>query len=259
MIIGRINMKRKLPLLLLLIFACVSCARDASAIPPGKPPSKSNGAAGGVWVDAEGNLRIEADLFVVDRDPENPGLKRADISRNGTVTAFIYPGTHYSASGSLSNGHFSLSIPVPEDDDLETAVERFYFWPDDWFTKGANVKVGFLYFELIYLDDADGVYDIYLIANPGVEFMDNDSWEHGYYSVKGNVCDYHYSQGELIINGATLTINEWGISDDSVNISFTRGWNVFYDSVIYDEETNTDSIVISSKNPPANAVWVLMD
>jgi hypothetical protein len=250
-------MKRKLSIFLIICACVLSCARDGSGIQPVKPPAKSTGAAGGVWADAQGNLRIEADLFVIDRNPENPGLKKADESWNGTVTAYINPGdqdVQHSASGIISNGRFSLSFPKPETGDLQAAADQFSFFPDDWFIKGADVPIGSL-----FLYEDSGYHMLDLIANPEVVYIDDYYMDYEYYHLKGDRCYYFYSQGDMVISGTFGSVFGWSGREESAAIRFTPGWNVLSSSVHYDEETDAETIIGSSKNLPANAVWVLLE
>jgi hypothetical protein len=181
------------------------------------------------------------------------------VSRNDIVTAFLRPGhrgAKCSASANLSNSRFSLSFPIPEDDDVVTAADYFNIWPHDWFTKGADVKIGMIDFDI--LSPEMDFFSMMFLVNPDTVFANNEGITYGYFSLVGNSYFYFYSQGDVVINGAASTHDEWWDDRyDTVNIHFTRGWNVLYYSENYDEETDIRTIISSSKNPPANAVWVL--
>ena len=245
----------------MLIALCVLSCADRSAIRPAKPPTKAAGAPGGVWVDKEGNLRIEAELYAINYDSEQPDLRKVDELYDelydDNIIAYMdlsSKAEFHSTPGSFSNGRFSFCIPPPADEELDTAMERFFTLPEDWFKQGADVKIGALY----VCTEAYYSY-FWFFSNPNVVYEDWDNvYDDGTFYVSGDTCVFIYSHGDVLISGADIMIDEWGTNiDRTASIRFTKGWNVLYSSGNYSYQDDTETSVVSSRLPDAGAKWVL--
>jgi hypothetical protein len=234
---------KKILLTLFLSFCVLSCAK-----------TQSLGA--GVSVDAQGNLKIDAPLYVIDKNAEKPVLKRAPASMNLPVYAGIpvedssYP---LEVTGGIIKGHITITIKRPDENLIEGA---FYYWgiPGDLFMNGADVDVGELY---LTIEGPDYYHPIILYPNLHAKILTEKGY-HGktYYYIESDHYEHVYSLGDINISGK-FNLSYW-TEHKEFDIRFTRGWNVirqggFFN--IYDNDFTTKTSTL----PPSEAVWVLFD
>jgi len=102
---------------LLLTFCVLSCAK-----------TQSLGA--GVSIDAQGNLKINAPLYVIDGTGEKPELKPAPVSMNYEVYAEIPYGDSFyplEITGGIVKGRLSITVEKPEMEFSDNAATFFMF------------------------------------------------------------------------------------------------------------------------------------
>jgi hypothetical protein len=235
---------KKILLILLLSFCVLSCAK-----------TKSLGA--GVSVDAQGNLKIDAPLYVIDTSAEKPGLKRAPASMNLPVYAGIPIGdtsTTLEVTGGIVKGRISITIKLPDEYWLNYAK---YFWdvPDDSFTSGADVEIGELY---LAVHGSDYYYRIFLYPNLNVQVLTGERAAH--YYIEGGRYAHIYSLGSVNISGK-VSVPRWynWKQHFEFGINFNSGWNVIREGSYFDETLQDDVLTKTSAIPPSSAVWVLFE
>jgi len=223
---------KKLLFMLLLTSGVITCAQ-----------AQSMGA--GVSVDRQGNLKIDAPLYVIDRNPEKPGIIAAPATMNRVVAATIYLGDDSAGisvlfTGGIVKGRLSLTIKKPEEEYLWSSIASFWDIPADLFTSGADVKIGYL-----YLLDNDAYRSIILYTDYHVSL--NTSKEVDRFDIDGDRYLYIYSMGEVTVSGK-VQYQTWY---RELDIRLQKGWNVIRWCVTdgYDKLT---SVAASS-----NAVWVV--
>ena len=229
-------MKRKL--LLLLAVACLlSCRKNDLPAQSTRP----DGTAG-VSVDAQGNLVINAPVYVaIPEGNEKYELKPADgdlfleIDDSfsvGEIDKIII------ASGTISGGRVSITIPIPDSKSMRTAESRF---SSERLKSGSDIRCRF-----IRISGAD--VNLGLFANPQVEY---DSFGEEWY-------DFIYSEGDVVVSGSYIGSAGDGYAfHELVDVRLTQGWNTIAYSDKVDSEAKTVTRTEISKNPPPDAVWVL--
>jgi hypothetical protein len=235
----------KKSLLIFLLAVCVlSCAK-----------AQSLGA--GVSVDAQGNLKIDAPLYVIDKNPQKPGLKRAPASMNSQVSAGFAIGDSFcplEVTGGIVNGRLSLTIKMPDEYWLNKVM---YFWdvPDDYFTRGADVEIG----ELSLAADEPEYYRlIMLYPNPLVRLSPYHEIDE--YYIEGDRYKYIYSLGDVSISGK-FNLPRWYNRTEhyEFDIRIKKGWNVIREGSFFDKTLQDDVTTTTSGLPPASAVWVVLE
>jgi len=225
--------------LLLLTFTVLFCAQ-----------AQSLGA--GVSIDAQGSLKINAPLYILDKNPQKPGIKRAPTSLNLPVVAGFHIGDDFGqleVTGGIVKGRISLIIKKPDEVFLVTAASLLNI-PSVRFTSGADVKVGDMSF---YADDSEYNYRIMLFSNFHVEGP-LPTYDYEQYDINGVLYKYIYSLGEVIISGNVD--KNYGVKETSYrkfDIRLKNGWNVTKYNPDKPDDTLTSSL------PPSNAVWVLFE
>ena len=246
---------------ILLAFSMLGCPPSPSPDPDGSAqPAQPNGN-GGVSVNAEEALVIDAPLYVVDLsgeiDPHDPPqIVSADSSLNGQI---VYAYNEYDyvtpiATGTITNGRLTITIPKPDSSILKSMID---FWdesgyPSSWIQAGANVKMGVFDFETDF-------GQLVLYANPSVKVYEDSYPGYGTYSyywanIDGEICGYFYSQGDIAVYGSGSGTDSYGdpyIAD--FDFKLIQGWN----SGMSTHNFNTGKNVLRSQNPPASAKWVL--
>jgi len=133
--------------------------------------AKTQTLGAGVSVDSQGNLVINAPLYVVYKNDDKNAIKKAPSSMNLPVFAGIFYGQDGSyplkISGGIVKGRISVTIEKPNEYITEGLIEIMYFWdiPVDLFKIGANVAIGELDFRVNDLEGF-GYRSITLYPNP---------------------------------------------------------------------------------------------
>ncbi|MCL2244827.1 MAG: hypothetical protein FWC03_10245 [Treponema sp.] len=99
-----------------------------------------------------------------------------------------------------------------------------------------------------------------LYSNPKIVFISRKSQERFYLIIAGDMYDLIFSQGDVILSGSYFKPGGYGFGDnweDILDLIFTKGWNPFYFSRIFNEDTRTLTFTGVSKNPMSYAVWVM--
>ena len=213
-----------------------------------KPPSSSPGGTVGVWVDSNGDLRINAPLYVFGHSGPPDFESTLELASEGTVVGmFVHDENTMDALPIIttivdSNGMFDITIPA-DILDYDSAAEAFAFWdginPDAIIT-GANVQVGFLNLRVVGLG----------YNNPEIFLSTADTPD----LIMREGFMYLYSQGNVRI------IDEFEIetimSDEpeqfNIDIWLTSGWNIL--SICLDKSFGPFYQI--SASPPSNARWV---
>ena len=239
---------KRIILILLIALCALSCAKTEPLGP-------------GVSVDKHGNLKINAPLYVIDRNYEKPGLKKADTSLNIAVSVHFHVGddigSQLEVTGGIVNGRLSITIQKPEDDQLFYSAANFLSVSDDLFKTGSDAAIT----ELFMYPEVPGecINSLILCSNPVVELL--DSYEFDVFDVDGYKHYYFYSLEDVIISGRDQKYSRY--SDytwyNDFDISMKQGWNVICMAEIYDEMLNRDVTTMTSSTPPPDAVWILRE
>jgi len=180
----------KKSLFLLLLTLCVlSCVK-----------AQSLGA--GVSIDAQGNLKIDAPLYVIDKNQKKPGLKPAPSTMNSKVIAGIYMGGDIDYSleitGGIVKGRLSITIKKPEKVFSDNAATLLNI-PAELFTSGADVQFGEIILRM--KNEADEPVDypsIMLYSNYQVKL--STVTERETYYIDGDCYSFTYSLGDVDIS-----------------------------------------------------------
>ena len=200
-----------------------------------QPPAIKEGAPGGVWVDNQGKLNIEAQLY----DGYNGYNSFQPSNKNGPIAIFIN-GQEVEIKGSITNGIISIVFPPPAADKLVPVSTLMANLPGNnsipvsWINRGANAKGAFLEFE--YNDEELGLYLNPIFtpfppspASPGGGYNRNAE---GYYY-------FFYSDQSLVINGSGVL---------QADIKAEQGWNILCG---YEEDLK----IISRKPTDSTSKW----
>jgi len=233
---------KKVIFILLLTTCVLSCAQ-----------TQSLGA--GVTVDKQGNLKIDAPLYVIDENPQKPGLKPAPSSMNFSVYAGIPEddaSNPLEVTGGIVKGRLSLTIKKPNEYWLYDASYAWYI-SEGFFTGGADVKIGELFFSV---NNSDGYRRIALYTNYHVKLSTVS--EYDYYYIDGDLYEYIYSLGNVTISGK-IDESRWYNWHGEFDVRLNRGWNVTRVRYSFDNTLNRDVETRTSALPSANAVWVVLE
>jgi len=247
-------MKSKQLIIQLTIFMlfCASCAN-----------AQTLGA--GVSVDSQGNLVINAPLYVFDRYGENPKLEKAPTSINSKVLALIPDGDsggNLKYSGGIVKGQLSIIINKPEPDEnnfygrghnLIEAMDNFYI-SESFFTNGANTKIGQLKF---FSDIDDNNYQIFLYPNRNAKILQVPISDTREFFIEGGLCEIYYSLGEVNISSKVYNPNRENWRGE-FNIQFKKGWNIVSTRKYYDYSLKREILIMNSVTLSKDAVWVLI-
>jgi len=232
--------------LLLLTFTVLFCAQ-----------AQSLGA--GVSIDAQGSLKIDAPLYVIDNNPKNPKIKPAPSTMNLKVIARIYLGGNREESleitGGIVKGRLSITVKKP-DMKFFTSVATLDNIPAELFTNGADVQIG----DIILKIDDEGIksYDFFsfgLYSNYQVK-LSAETERESYY-IDGYGYYFTYSLGDVNISckfNQPLENRAWY---REIDIHFKPGWNITRYGEYFDNELQRVVDTQTSTLPPPNAVWVL--
>jgi len=239
-------MKSKLLIIQLTIFMlfCASCA-------------KAQTLGAGISVDSQGNLVINAPLYVFDRYGENPKLELAPSSMNYEVSACIFYGEDVvdplDFKGEIKKGNLSLTIKEPSEINL---VKTMYFWgiPERFFTNGANEKIGMLY---LTIDNNGNIRRLWLYPNRNARILLKGNKEVNKYYIDGENCEFFYSLGEVNIIGKINESKFWNWRGD-FNLHLKQGWNIVSTRKYFDDTLNKDTETLTSVTLSKDAVWVLI-
>ena len=243
----------------IIMFSFASCGDGAEGNDtPGdlggvisKPPSSPG--PGGVWVDGDGNLKISnAPIYMMNKS-NPPKIVQAPVSLNTGVEIYswvdeeevLWPSTGDVVDGFLSD----ITIHLPPLSALAFPTE----WdeipmPSSFIKTGATTRAGFF---TLFPEDSEHLgllYDPYVVKETGKH---NEE----YYRVYGKKeYMYFYSEGEIVISGSgTFTYDEELIKS-TVDIKFTKGWNVV--CMTEDETGDNWSYTMVSASPTENLQWV---
>jgi len=248
-------MKSKLLIIQLTIFMlfCASCA-------------KAQTLGAGISVDSQGNLVINAPLYVFDRYGENPKLEKAPTSINSKVLAFIPDGDsggNLKFSGGIVKGQLSIIINKPEPDEnnfygrggqnLIEAMDYFHI-SESFITNGANIEIGQL--ELFCGID-DNNYLILLYPNRNARILFKGSTIDGRYVIEGDNCEIYYSLGEVNISSKIYNPERknWYREFD---LHLKQDWNIVSTKKDYNYTLDKDILILNSITLSKDAVWVLI-
>lgn len=217
---------------------------------------KKNDAAGtaGIRVDAQGNLVINAPVYVATGGMEYGEMRQADKSLVDTIEALISNGEdqHAIATGTISGGRITITIPIPDEQYLVTADSLF---DSRGLQSGGGVRIA-----PIDLSGANSY--ILLIDNPQAE--QDGSKDYLDYGIEKGRYTFLYSEGDVVIsdNDSYIAMDDYygmfmGI--EIFDISLTKGWNtICYSSTNVGDESLANIMNSRiSKEPPPDAVWVL--
>jgi len=238
-------MKSKLLIIQLTIFMlfCASCAKHQSL-------------GTGVSVDKQGNLKIDAPIYVINPKSENPKFIRAPSSMNYDVYAGIDDELRENRSrleikGGIIKGHLSITIKKPDNYMLNKA----YFYrevPEDIIKSGEDTLTGEL---VLTVDNPDDYMPIILFNDKNVkatehpEFfrfnMDNDRFAH------------IFSLGDVILSGENKS--EWNWPRFTFfDINLKQGWNIVRYGEYLDDTLQDIVGKRTSNQPSSKAIWVLL-
>jgi hypothetical protein len=241
-------------LLTIFTFFCASCA-------------KAQTLGAGVSVDNQGNLVINAPLYVIDETGDKPVLKLAPSSMNNEVYAHIPwgdGGNKIDVIGGIIKGRLSITIKKPDENWLND-VTRFWGVPDDSFTSGADVRVGLLSLcakgEVGY-----GNPSIQLVNTYDLQPIRGTAIGRQTYYFYGNYYEIIYSMGDVNISGK-LNLPRWynWIWHVDFDIHLKQGWNVIRaeDNIKDKNKEEVDTFdkfdKFTSIIPSKDAVWVLLN
>jgi len=219
---------------------------------------KAQSLGAGVSVDNQGNLVINAPLYVIERNGKKSILERAPSSMNFEVPAGISPTNNEGRSsieitGGIIKGRLSLTIKKQEENFLKGAA-IFFNVPPELFTDGANVKI-------VQLDLGDGVSKNYgsLLLYNNYQIKLETGTEIDSYYIDGDIYIYIYSLGDVNISTkVNKTIqNNWSWARD-FDLHLKKGWNVIHWEKYFDDTLKDEVDVFTSSQPSKDAVWVLV-
>jgi len=236
---------KKILLLLLLTFCVLSCA-------------KAQSLGVGISVDAQGNLKIDAPLYVIDKTGEKPILKLAPSTMNYEVDAVIpYGDNFYSmeVTGGIVKDRLSLTIKKPEENYLHN-VATLWNIPEDLFTSGAEAEIG----QLLLLVKNENYAPIYFYPDKNVQVLTENNNEKVYYYIQDARYEYIYSLGEIKISGNFHT-SMWGDwkYHQNFDIYIKQGWNVILSKEYFDDSLKDDIFNKTTSFPTIEAVWVIVE
>ena len=216
---------------------------------------------GGVSVDADGNLKITADLWLLYAREENQELKEAGSTFNRPVRAYLGE-RYWDFPEGIKEGRLDIlfdSSKIIADTDLRTADEDFKQYQVKSNLEGGGVRFGGLSFvvrETVQSQDDHAEIMLTLLENislrqdpqlnDGKPFYYFDDW----YS-------FIFSMGDISFQGSTTNEYSDETQEFHTNYRFVSGWNIISQSL-----TNTTPQVttwaLSSKSPSATGTrWVL--
>ena len=208
----------------------------------------------GVSINAQGNLVIDAPLYVIDRNQESPGLKPTDASLNLPVTAFIYDNGDtldcpLELTGGIVNGRIALIIKKPDEYLLTRNAADFWNVHEEYFKEGADAKNAQL---LLYAGNPLDYNWIRLFSSPIIAYI--NWWEVDPYDVDGENHYFIYSLGVVSISDR-INIS----SQDSkytwytdVDMELRNGWDIVGAENIFDETINDTINTITSTLPSSD-------
>ena len=206
-----------------------------------QPPSGSNGP-GGVSLDSNGDLRINATVYV----PGADGNISTNKAANNAITVFLWrPGTskmNPDYTRNISDGTVNISIPAPNTYTLNRVIDYF----PDGVKSGADVEITNLLLSTPSCGDAT------MLSLHGNSVFEGDysGIPPRWHLKSGEEYCIYYSKGDAVISG---TGSEDGYSY-IIDIKFAKGWNI----VCEKEDPVRKTFSIISKSPPVNARWIFM-
>ena len=201
---------------------------------------------GGVSVDADGNLKIDAELWIFDNSESSPEFKKVDSSFNRLVRASV--GDHsWDFSDGIKEGRLNILINSSQitSTDLKTASQEFGLTADDYNIEGSNIRLGGLVLQMREtVEGQDRDYELGLIGNPepiqGSQVVESFG--------------FIYSMGDISIEGTST--NEG--SETHMDFRFASGWNSIGNTMTLTATPLHLTNNASSRNPPATGTrWVL--
>jgi len=229
-------------LLTIFTFFCASCA-------------KAQTLGAGVSVDSQGNLIINAPLYVFDRYGENPKLEKAPTSINYEVDVGIYnsqkdDSNSHEFIGEIKKGRLSITIRKPNENLL---IEAMKFWhiSENFFTNGSNVKIGELSLSTVKRDY------IWIRLYPNLNaarILEEPITDERKYFIDDGHCEFFYSLGEVNITGKVYEpkLTNWHYE---FNLHLKQGWNIVNERFYYDVKEEIEAL--TSITLSKDAVWVL--
>ena len=222
---------------------CASCA-------------KAQTLGAGVSVDNQGNLVINAPLYIFDCYSENTKLEKAPTSFNSEVYVSFYSNDEVDFplkfNGEIKNGFLSLTINKPDELKLYDAM-NLWLISESFFTNGANVKIAELNLKI---DNENDYYLIWLYPNRNVKILQEPFLDIRSFFIDGDHYKFIYSFGEVNISGKFYEPNKnW---QDELNIHFKQGWNIVSTRDYYDNTLKRDILIMNSITLSKDAVWVLI-
>ncbi|MCL2335901.1 MAG: hypothetical protein FWC60_00595 [Firmicutes bacterium] len=218
-----------------------------------QPPSSPTGAPAGVSVDAQGNLIINAQLYDINTTTTSvvpfPNTMNADVSAYASTASGDYPLT--TVTNGITGGKLtSVIIPPPPAAALTSVVDDLGDMPASWVKSGGANHIGSISLEYLeYLDSSTSStigFDLY--ANPVIT---TDGY--GNYNPQGDSYMYMYSDGDVVISGSgQFDDGSGGKYSMAADIKLAKGWNCV---LMTADATGGGKII--SRNPPANAQWVI--
>ena len=247
----------------LIGFSLVACGDGAGGANLGGVVSKPPASPGpdGVWVDGDGNLRINSvPVYIMDNSTP-PKVVLSDIGFNRLTKVSSWVGMTEvdwaSTGGGVVNGFLnSITIYPPPPAALTTPTN----WdemqiPASFIVSGATTRAA--YFHIRLAEDVEPpnynrflelMYAPYVVKETSSEGYD-------YYRAYGQKNYwYFYSEGEIVISGSgTYDMDGMTISG-AVDIKFTTGWNVL--CITQEGSGKNWSYNMVSESPTGNVQWV---
>ena len=209
---------------------------------------------GGVSVEANGNLRIAADLWLFNEAEENPQLRRADAGFSHPVSVYVGNNTWEIPDG-IKDGRLDISIDISLINNSSLYTLGYEYGDTEGFElEGANVLLGAL---ALYINQNQYYGPLGLFVNP--ELRQHEGINGGRPFLYGEFFEFFYSMGNSSLKGS-YTDDEESITEEiNVDVRLASGWNSVSLSYTYNLPVINHIVQNGlSKSPPAaGARWIL--
>lgn len=206
-----------------------------------QPPTTNPNSSIGVWVDTNGNLRINAPVKTINQNEELVDYTGSEVTVKAVIY-FDYEGMELPeelATGTITNGTLQISIPPLASNLLTPAGANI---PPGFVKAGANIKIGEVKLEIE--SSPDSFFRLDLVNDFGFYETYNSWYANEQYR-------YTYSEGDVTVSGRL----KYPGGDIACGMLLKKGWNSV--SQKYSFVNNYSSGTMISKPPPSTAVWVL--
>ena len=211
--------------------------------------SRPNGN-GGVSVEADGTLKITADLWIFDTREANPQLRRAEANFSSPVIIAMR-GNQLEIADGIKDGRLDISIDIPQNNDLFTWGSFLGEMGEGTVVEGADVLIG-------GFDLGGGEGYLSFVAN--AERRQHEGIDNGEPFLYGELFGFLYSTGNASLRGSYTENDEHSdeITYNNFDVRLASGWNSVSTSYTYELASQIHYTFNSeSKSPPTGARWVL--